>query len=127
MSDNSQNVEIRVMQKEFQMMTDLLAKMDVAIDRLTQIATTAEKITAVHDQRIAIAEKNSDTIFHIIDEIRSNSAKEISENNKHISERLGQMDQRIVSLEKWRWITSGIFLLAVFIVSQLPSIIPHFL
>ena len=115
------------MQKEFQMMTDLLAKMDVAIDRLTQIATTAEKITAVHDQRIAIAEKNSDTIFHIIDEIRSNSAKEISENNKHISERLGQMDQRIVSLEKWRWITSGIFLLAVFIVSQLPSIIPHFL
>lgn len=100
-------------------------RLEYAIERLTEISNTLEKIIAVHEQRISQQEKDSEFIFKAMEkskddidqqmkdiyiEMNDQEKKifeEISKFRKETNEQYNTLNQKISQIEKFNWIAIG--------------------
>jgi chromosome segregation ATPase len=112
-------------EKEIQSLERIVEKLDESVDKLTAISADIGKLLAVHDQRLNTVEKdtvrNEDDIrdlhFKIESMVKDLSSKidQSMENSKEghekiqqsINEKLQGYDNRIRTLEIWRWLIIG--------------------
>jgi len=113
------------MANDFEQLERIVEKLDLSIDKLTEVSNNVSKLLAVHDTRINVIEKdtvrNEDDIrdIHVkmdniakeinkkLDQSMANSIEGHAKIQSAIEEKLKGIDARVRVLEVWRWVVIG--------------------
>ena len=113
------------MANEIESLERIVQKLDDSIDKLTEVSSNISKLLAVQEQRMNTIEKdtdrNQDDIRHLygkldsvtktlsdkIDESMKNSKEGHEKIQKSLDDKLQGYDNRIKTLEIWRWLIIG--------------------
>ena len=132
--------EVELLKKELHDQKRIHDRLDIAIDKLTDVSNSIHRMLAVHEEKIArqeeaifeaenkIEERRSE-LSSKIDELHSRittNTKEImraaalqhQEQNKEIQKIRDELSTRVGVLEKWRWIIIGGSIIAGFIIQK---------
>lgn len=125
------------MANDFEQLERIVEKLDVSIDKLTEVSNNVSRLLAVHDTRINTIEKdtvrNEDDIRDIhtkmdniakeinkkLDQSMQNSADGHAKIQAAIEEKLKGIDARVRVLEVWRWLVIGGALAIGYLVNKL--------
>jgi predicted nucleic acid-binding Zn-ribbon protein len=121
--------EVRLLKKELEDQAKIHGRLDIAIEKLTDVSNSIHRMLAVHEEKIArqeeslyIAEQQIEVrrseLLGKIDELHSRittNTKEIMsaaqqahlEQNKEIQKIQREIEQRVGVLEKWRHVLIG--------------------
>ena len=83
--DNNIKTEVELLKKDVHSIAKLVDKLDVAIDKLTEVTNCLNKMIAVQEQKIEQQEQD----------------------DVYIKEKTKELSRRVASLEKWKWLTLG--------------------
>ena len=125
------------MANDFEQLERIVEKLDVSIDKLTEVSNNVSRLLAVHDTRINVIEKdtvrNEDDIrdIHVkmdniakeinkkLDQSMQNSVEGHAKIQAAIEEKLKGIDARVRVLEVWRWLVIGGALAIGYLVNKL--------
>jgi len=132
--------EVMLLKKELHDQAKIHDRLDVAIEKLTDVSNSIHRMLSVHEEKIA---RQEDAIFEAeqkieerrtelsskIDELHSRittNTKEIMgaaalqhlEQNKEIQKIRDELSSRVGVLERWRWIIIGGSIIAGFIIQK---------
>ena len=132
--------EVLLLKKELHDQAKIHDRLDVAIEKLTDVSNSIHRMLSVHEEKIA---RQEDAIFEAeqkieerrtelsskIDELHSRittNTKEIMgaaalqhlEQNKEIQKIRDELSTRVGVLERWRWIIIGGSIIAGFIIQK---------
>ena len=132
--------EVMLLKKELHDQAKIHDRLDVAIEKLTDVSNSIHRMLSVHEEKIA---RQEDAIFEAeqkieerrtelsskIDELHSRittNTKEIMgaaalqhlEQNKEIQKLRDELSIRVGVLERWRWIIIGGSIIAGFIIQK---------
>ena len=89
-------VKLAILQQRVDDIKPLLDKLDVTIEKLSEVNTTVSRMLAVHEERLSKSEEIDSVLFTKIDELRD---KMDSDHNSVLS--------RLQDLEKKVWVAIG--------------------
>lgn len=144
--DHSQLVrDVYQLKAEVSQINILLERMDVTIDKLTQVSTTVSQLLAVQANKIETQQKIADhlvedvtklksTIVTRIDQVEAELYSEIERKQQEILEEIKsirqenmaqhqKMDNKFANIERWIWLVSGGAVVVGFIISKIVSMI----
>lgn len=125
------------MANDFEQLERIVEKLDVSIDKLTEVSNNVSKLLAVHDTRLNVIEKdtvrNEDDIrdIHVkmdniakeinkkLDQSMQNSVDGHAKIQAAIEEQIKGIDARVKVLEVWRWLVIGGALVIGWLVNKL--------
>jgi ElaB/YqjD/DUF883 family membrane-anchored ribosome-binding protein len=110
--------EIEVLKKDMELMASLASKFDTAIDRLTTVSNSIDKMLAIHENRLENQERQSEIIHTRITEFKKELLEEIKQLRKENEEQHKSVSDRLEKLEKWRWFVVGVAAAIGFILAQ---------
>jgi len=121
--------EVRLLKKELEDQAKIHVRLDVAIEKLTDVSNSINRMLAVHEEKIArqeealyIAEQQIEVrrneMMSKIDELHSRittntkeimaaAAQQHAEQNKEIQKIQREIEHRVGVLEKWRHVLIG--------------------
>ena len=140
------------LESEVEVLKNVVAKLDMSIEKIAQVSNDIGKILAVHEQRLVNLEKVADARSGDIKELHSrittqhremmdkmddmedrlelkmqqaqfNSTKQHEEIQKEIQKDIGNLSKRLTVLENWRWWVLGAAGAFGFIIAKMPSIL----
>ena len=97
-------VKLAILQQRVDDIKPLLDKLDVTIEKLSEVNTTVSRMLAVHEERLSKSEEIDSVLFAKIDELRD---KMDSDHNSVLS--------RLQDLEKKVWVAIGCVVAVSFI------------
>ena len=122
-------VQIEGLKKDVENVANLNARLDVTIDKLTDISSSIKSMLAVHEEKISRQEQIDEIIF---DKLKDR-AGEIDTVHRELSREIQQVEKRLLIemkqikldigaivgiLEKYRWIIMGGAIVVGFIISR---------
>ena len=132
--------EVELLKKELHDQKRIHDRLDVAIEKLTDVSNSIHRMLAVHEEKIARQEEAIFEAEHKIEERRSELLQKIDElhsrittntkeimgaaalqhleQNKEIQKIRDELSTRVGVLEKWRWIIIGGSIIAGFIIQK---------
>jgi|TARA_B110000977_G_C10614132_1_gene313438 chromosome segregation ATPase len=132
--------EVELLKKELYDQRKIHDRLDIAIEKLTDVSNSIHRMLAVHEEKIArqeeaifeaenkIEERRSELSSKIDElhsrittntkEIMSAAALQHQEQNKEIQKIRDELSTRVGVLEKWRWIIIGGSIIAGFIIQK---------
>lgn len=139
--------DVNSLQKDMAQIGVLVDRLDVTIEKLTEVSTTVSRLLAVQENRLENQEKITDklqTSFEVHKSENAQAVKEIYEKISHVEEDLlkdldsnqdkvinkidelktegtkqhGELSDRISRLEKWMWILVGGGIVIAFILQN---------
>lgn len=140
------------LESEVEVLKNVVAKLDMSIEKIAQVSNDIGKILAVHEQRLANLEKVADAKSEDIKELHSRittqhremmdkiddmedrlelkmqqaqfkSTKQHEEIQKELQKDIGNVSNRLTVLENWRWWVLGAAGAFGFIIAKMPSIL----
>jgi DNA repair exonuclease SbcCD ATPase subunit len=144
--------DLELLKKDITSMSGLMSKLDLAIEKLTDVANSLDRVIAVHENRLEYHDQIDKELFTLIEDRR----KEAKEQYELLHKRMGSMrddleesiedsikemlsdikemkekdaehhkevSDRLTKLEMWKWYVIGMATLAGFIFSLLPDFI----
>ena len=126
--------EVELLKKELHDQRKIHDRLDVAIEKLTDVSNSIHRMLAVHEEKIARQEEDivsnekeiKDNIQNLHSRITSNYKELtvlINEHNLKDEERFhklkSEFSNRVGILEKWRWIIIGGSIVAGFVLHKL--------
>jgi len=109
-----------------ELVSALAEKFDIAIDRLTEVSTSVDKMLAVHEMRLENQEQQREILHQRISDLKRDITDEFrllrDENRKQHAE----VNERLSKLEKWRWLVVGMATAVGFLVAQMGKISEFF-
>ena len=129
------NTEVALLKKEVSDIKVIFSRLDVAIEKISDVSTCVNRMLAVHEEKIANAEEaqsRTNTEFtHDIKELHSrvtSNYKELTEmitmqhkeQALHIQQLQNDLNGRVGILEKWRWLIIGGAIVVGFALQKMP-------
>ena len=102
---------------------EMLAKLETAVDKISEGNTRIAQILAKHDERIEQSIKSDELIIKMIDEIKLNEEK----NHQIIHGRIDKIQEEIKAFSKFRWQVGGVLVVAALIIGAGSRLAPIFL
>ena len=102
---------------------EMLAKLETAVDKISEGNTRIAQILAKHDERIEQSIKSDELIIKMIDEIKSNEEK----NHQIIHGRIDKIQEEIKAFSKFRWQVGGVLVVAALLIGAGSRLAPIFL
>lgn len=121
--------EVRLLKKELEDQAKIHDRLDIAIEKLTDVSNSINRMLAVHEEKIARQEEalydaeqqievRRNELLGKIDELHSRittntkeimtaAAQQHAEQNKEIQKIQREIEQRVGVLEKWRHVLIG--------------------
>ncbi len=123
------DTKIALMENDIRQMGGLFDRLDVSIEKITELNTSIKEVLAVHEQRITAAEVDLERTYDIFEEKYEQLHSRISTTNRELSKELkdntaavqdtlkeltaqitehaNHHDDRIRALEKRQWMMMG--------------------
>ena len=102
---------------------EMLAKLETAVDKISEGNARIAQILAKHDERIEQSIKSDELIIKMIDEMKVNSDK----NTQIIHGRIDKIQEDIKSFSKFRWQIGGVLIVAALLIGAGSRLAPIFL
>ena len=130
MADNTEiRVQLESLTKDIENINNIQGRLDTAIDKLTDVATSIKSMLAVHEEKIQRQEQIDDIIFKKlkdrdseVDEVFRDLQREMDQVEKRLLNEIrslrNDLTGRVGVLEKYRWIIIGGFLAVGWILSK---------
>jgi len=125
MEDNGNGkvkTDVELLKRDMELLANLAGKFDVAIDKLTDVSQSVDKMLALHEQRIENQEQQREILHNRISEFK----KEVTDNIRDLRDenrvQHNRVEERLDRLEKWRWFVVGVATMFGFILAQIPNI-----
>ena len=127
MRENGQvKTDVELLKRDMELVSALAEKFDIAIDRLTEVSTSVDKMLAVHEMRLENQEQQREILHQRISDLKRDITDEFrllrDENRKQHAE----VNERLSKLEKWRWLVVGMATAVGFLVAQMGKISEFF-
>ena len=106
--DEAAKTDIELLKRDFDLLAGLAEKFDVAIDKLTDVSNSVDKMLAVHDARLNTTEKQTEVIHQRISDFKAEVIDEIKQLREENNIQHKSVEERLDRLEKWRWFVIGI-------------------
>ena len=125
-------VEVEGIKKELAGQVQIHARLDTAIDKLTDVSTSIKSMLAVHEEKLSQQEKVDDILFEKVKEraeeldiVYRDLQRDISQVEKRllleIKSLKSDLTDRVGILERWRWfILGGALVLGYILAKNLP-------
>ena len=122
-------VQLEGVKKDIEGVTNIQGRLDLAIDKLTDVSTTIKSMLAVHEEKIQRQEQIDEIIFDKlkerageIDNVHRDLTKEIQQVEKRLLIEIKtiklDIGARVGILEKYRWLIMGGAIVIGFIISR---------
>ena len=102
---------------------EMLAKLENAVDKISEGNARIATILAKHDERIEQSIKSDELIIKMIDEIKDNEEK----NHRIIHGRIDKLQEEIKAFSKFRWQIGGVLIVAALLIGAGSRLAPFFL
>ena len=124
-------VEVEGIKKELAGQVQIHARLDTAIDKLTDVSTSIKSMLAVHEEKLSQQEKVDDILFEKVKEraeeldiVYRDLQRDISQEKRlllEIKSLKSDLTDRVGILERWRWfILGGALVLGYILAKNLP-------
>jgi len=129
-------------------MAMLVDRLDIAIEKMSEVSTSITQLLAVHDTKITTQERQLEEVFGLLDkrrdenELRSQTLhkrisdlredmsrdnkeqhsemlKEMKNISRRMDETIDRLDSRVTTLERWKWIMMGGAVVIGFLLARL--------
>lgn len=121
----NQESKVAVLESKLTMYEDLsremLAKLEAAVDKISEGNSRIATILAKHDERIEQSMKTDELLIKMIDEVKESGEK----NHTIIHERIDKLQVKIESLSKFRWQVGGVLIVAAILIGPLGGVITN--
>ena len=129
------NTEVALLKKEVKDIKYIFSRLDTAIERITEVSTSVNRMLAVHEEKISQQEEAStrankefsNDIKELHSRITTNSkemrdmiTKYQIEQAAHIENLRSDLNGRVGVLEKWRWLIIGGSIVVGFALQKMP-------
>ena len=134
--------EIALLKKDAKTGELIHQRLEIAIDKLSEIVISCKQMLAQQEQKLQKAEQTDDDIFVTLESRRkewdndlkdlhsriSTQARELRDNQYHLESKLlneirmvrTQLSERVGVLEKWRWLIIGGAIVVGFALQKMP-------
>lgn len=127
------NTEVALLKQEVKDIKFIFNRLDTAIERITEVSTSVNRMLAVHEEKISQQEEASnrankefsDDIKELHSRITTNSkemrdmvTKYQIEQATHVENLRNDLNGRVGVLEKWRWLIIGGSIVVGFIIQK---------
>ena len=102
---------------------EMLAKLETAVDKISEGNTRIAQILAKHDERIEQSIKSDELIIKMIDEMKASEEK----NHQIIHGRIDKLQEEIKAFSKFRWQVGGVLVVAALLIGAGSRLAPIFL
>ena len=121
-------VQIAGLKKDIENVNNLNGRLDLAIEKLTDVSTSIKQMLAVHEEKISRQEQIDEIIFEKlkerageIDQVHRDLTKEIQQVEKRLLIEIKQLKVdiggRVGTLERYKWIILGASIVVGWILS----------
>src|SRR6056300_1350525 len=111
-------VQLATIKQEIENVNGIQGRLDLAIDKLTDVSTTIKSMLAVHEEKISRQEQIDEIIFEKlkerageIDQVHRDLSKEIQQVEKRLLIEMKQLKLdiggRVGILERYKWLVLG--------------------
>jgi len=114
--------QIQELKTNITMIATLVDKFDTAIDKLSDVSNCVDKMLAVHENRLATQESQTEVIHTRITDYRKELLEEIKDMREESEKQHKDIAERITKLEKGKWLIIGAATTVGFILAQIPWI-----
>lgn len=114
--------EVELLKRDMQLLGNISEKFDDAIDKLSIVSTTVEKMLAVHETRLEVLERQTEIIHDRISDFKKEILVELKELKKENEVQHRLVSERLQKLERWRWFVVGASLAIGFVLAQFTNI-----
>ena len=134
MVEHDMYTQVELLKKEVQDMKGIYRRIDTAIERITEVATSVNRMLAVHEEKISQQEEaaiRADAEFRAdikelhsrittnYKELADTIAKNHKETEAHVQQLRTDLNGRVGVLEKWRWLIIGGSIVVGFIAQKM--------
>ena len=134
--------EIALLKKDAKTGELIHQRLEIAIDKLSEIVISCKQMLAQQEQKLQKAEQTDDDIFITLESRRkewdtdlkelhsriTTNTRELRDNQYHLETKLlneirmvrTQLSERVGVLEKWRWLIIGGSIVIGFIIQKMP-------
>jgi Flp pilus assembly protein TadB len=137
-TDSEDQMNMSLMRKDVDALSVVFAKLEIAIDKLTEVSNSIHRMLAVHENRLGQQEETTKSLILMTEERRKESnerqeameirmkehRKELQEDlNKtleSLSKKLDSVANTVSQLEKWKYLVVGGSIVVGIILSKIP-------
>ena len=102
---------------------EMLAKLESAVDKISEGNTRIAEILAKHDERIEQSIKSDELIIKMIDEMKVSNDK----NTQILHGRIDKLQEEIKGFSKFRWQVGGVLVVGALLIGAGSRLAPIFL
>lgn len=147
MSEQDNKLEIELLKKDVHSMTELLKKFDIALDKIQEIAANLSRMVSLQEQRLENQEEATKQVQQTLEirrmehetnikelhsrittvnrdlstkiqETEKAILKELQEMREEMKSERGFLDNRVMSIEAWKWMATGAVAFAAWILAK---------
>lgn len=130
--------DVELLKRDIDRLGVLFDKLDVTIEKLTEVSSSLNRMLAVHENRLVQQEESTRTLFSIIEDRRRQSEEKydqfsdkitsvrddiqvkLADSMDKMSERLDEMAKSVNHLDRWKYFVIGGAIVIGFLISRLP-------
>ena len=123
MAENGQvKTDVEILKRDMELLAGLAEKFDIAIDRLSDVSASVDKMLAVHETRLAAQEQQREIIHQRITDMKKEMSDDLRALREENTRQHNEVSERLSRLEKWRWFVVGVATVIGFLFAQLSNI-----
>jgi len=111
-------VKIAVLEQKLLDFSNVVKKLDDAIETISEVNSNVIKMLAVHDEKIEQCNRSDDLIVKMVDGLREDNDKD----HKQVMERVEKIETKVEEINKIKWMTVGCGVLLVVLTGALASL-----
>ena len=111
--------DVEILKRDMEMIASLAGKFDVAIDKLSAVSVTVDKMLAVHETRLQNNEQQREILHQRISDMKRDITDEFRALRDENRKQHNEVNERLSKLEKWRWLVVGMATAVGFLVASL--------
>lgn len=123
MPENGQvKTDVELLKRDMELLAGLAEKFDIAIDRLSEVSQSVDKMLAVHETRLINQEQQREILHQRITDFKKEMMDEIRSLRDENTRQHRDLETRIDKIERWRWFVVGVASVIGFLIAQMANI-----
>lgn len=115
---SEESIKLAVLEQKLSDFSNIVHKLDDAIQKLSEVNTNITRMLAVHDERIEQCNKSDSILIKMIDEIK----KENEDDHQQVIKRIESIEDKVLEINKIKWMTVGCGVLLTILAASLSSL-----